>query len=75
MSHYRNRIVQNYDCCINYNVEVENVELLSPDGYIEFGAVNRMLVKSKLKVEKGARLEMFNVIYNEILGQFEYVSP
>lgn len=74
-SYYRNKIVQDYDCCINYNVEVENVEILSSDGYIELGAVNRILVKSRLKVEKGARLEMFNVIYNEILDRFEYVSP
>lgn len=75
ISHYRNKVVEDSDACIDYNIEVENVKVISPYGYLELGAVNRILVKSRLKVEKGARLEMFNVIYNEILDRFEYVSP
>ena len=75
ISHYRNKVVEDSDACIDYNIEVENVKVISPYGYLELGAVNRLFIKSGLFVEKGTTLDIFNVIYNDTLNGFEYVSP
>lgn len=63
VSKYRNKVIapQDQDGCIHYNVEAENVQVLSPEGSLELGAVNKVLIKSSFIVEKGARLEVVNV--------------
>jgi len=67
VSRYRNQVVDpTYnDGCFQYNVEAENVRVLSPDGFLELGAEKRVLIKSSFFVEKGAGLHIYNVIYNE----------
>lgn len=67
VSRYRNQVVDSTynDGCFQYNVEAENVRVLSPDGFLELGAEKRVLIKSSFFVEKGAGLHIYNVIYNE----------
>ena len=48
---YRNQVVDSTynDGCFQYNVEAENVRVLSPDGFLELGAEKRVLIKSSFK--------------------------
>ena len=49
-----------------------SVEIVTEYGdFLELGAVNRLMVKSSFVVEKGARLEIENVVYDVEEGIFE----
>ena len=64
VTHYRNKVIDGSDACFYYNVEIENVRVKSIADFLELGAVNRLMVKSSFVVEKGARLEIENVVYD-----------
>lgn len=67
VTQFRNKVIGagDNDGCFQYNVEAENVRVLSPDGFLELGAEKRVLIKSSFFVEKGAGLHIYNVNYNE----------
>lgn len=64
VTHYRNKVIDGSDAFFYYNVEIENVRVKSIADFLELGAVNRLMVKSSFVVEKGARLEIENVVYD-----------
>lgn len=77
VKHYRNKNLRlggsdgDYDAFFYYNVEVDNVRVDSSASYLELGAVNKLLIKSSFVVEKGARLEIENVVYDVEEDYFE----
>lgn len=77
VKHYRNKNLRlggsdgDYDAFFYYNVEVDNVRVDSSASYLELGAVNKLLIKSSFVVEKGARLEIENVVYDVEEDNFE----
>lgn len=77
VKHYRNKNLRlggsdgDYDAFFYYNVEVDNVRVDSSASYLELGAVNKLLIKSSFIVEKGARLEIENVVYDVEEDNFE----
>ena len=77
VKHYRNKNLRlggsdgDYDAFFYYNVEVDNVRVDSSASCLELGAVNKLLIKSSFVVEKGARLEIENVVYDVEEDNFE----
>ena len=76
VSHYRNRVIEygEYDGYLDYNIEAENIKVCAPDACLQLGVVNKLVIKNRFIVEKGSRLELFNVVYNAEHDWFEYIS-